>query len=179
VSAILKTDRLILREWRLDDLEAFAAMSADPNVMQFLTVDGKPDSRFGAWRALCGMVGHWQLRGFGLFAVVERSTGAFVGRIGPWMPEGWPDFEIGWTLCSEHWGRGYATEAVNACLAYAFNELGRPHISSFILPENVRSIRVAERVGERLEGNAILPHMPDRKVLQYGLSREDWERQSG
>jgi RimJ/RimL family protein N-acetyltransferase len=178
VSAILKTDRLILREWRLDDLEAFAAMSADPNVMQFLTVDGNPDSRFGAWRALCGMVGHWQLRGFGLFAVVERDTGAFVGRIGPWEPEGWPDFEIGWTLASAYWGRGYATEAVKECLRYAFTELNRPHVSSFIVPENVRSIQVAERVGERLEGEAFLPHMPARKVLQYGLTREEWRRSS-
>ena len=172
---MLETDRLILRRWTLGDFEDFAAMSADPRVMQFLAVDGRPDSRFGSWRSLCGMVGHWQLRGFGLFAVIERQTGTFVGRVGPWEPEGWPDFEIGWALRSEYWGRGYATEAVNRCIAHAFTDLNRSHLSSFILPENTRSIRVAERVGERFEGKVVLPHLPDRKVLQYGLSRNEWQ----
>ena len=176
MNAALETERLMLRQWRVDDFEAFAAMSADPRVMEFLAVDGKPDSRFGSWRALCGMVGHWHLRGFGLFAVIERATGTFLGRVGPWMPEGWPDFEIGWALRSECWGRGYATEAVKRCIEYSFTELNRSHISSFIAPENTRSIRVAERVGERLEGETRLPHIPDRKVLQYGLSRHDWQR---
>ena len=175
MDGVLETDRLILRRWTLGDFEDFAAMSADPRVMQFLAVDGRPDSRFGSWRSLCGMVGHWQLRGFGLFAVIERQTGTFVGRVGPWEPEGWPDFEIGWALRSEYWGRGYATEAVNRCVAHAFTDLNRSHLSSFILPENTHSIRVAERVGERFEGEVALPHLPDRKVLQYGLSRNEWQ----
>src|SRR6266566_5273509 len=176
MNTVLETERLILRPWTLDDFDGFAAMCADPQVMRFLAEDGKPLSRFSAWRAMAGIVGHWTLRGFGLFAVTERTTGALVGRIGPWDPEGWPDFEIGWMLRSEYWGRGYATEAVNRCIAHAFTDLGRSHLSSFILPENTRSIRVAERVGERLEGEVALPHLPDRKVIQYGLSRNEWER---
>jgi RimJ/RimL family protein N-acetyltransferase len=143
-------------------------------VTQFVTEDGKPLSRFAAWRAFAGIVGHWTLRGFGLFAVTERTSGAFVGRIGPWDPEGWPDFEIGWALRAECWGQGYATEAVKRCIEYAFTELDRTHLSSFIVPENTRSIRVAQRVGERFECETTLPHLPDRKVLQYGLSRHDW-----
>ena len=83
MNAVLETERLILRPWALEDFDDFAAMCADPRVMEFLAVDGRPDSRFGSWRSLCGMVGHWQLRGFGLFAVVERQTGTFVGRVGP------------------------------------------------------------------------------------------------
>ena len=114
--------------------------------------------------------------GYGMFAVVERATGSLVGRVGPWYPEGWPDFEIGWTLRSEYWGRGYATEAVNRCIAYAFTELDRTHLVSLIQPDNSRSIRLAQRVGERLEGRAVLPHMPDKPVLQYGLSRDEWKR---
>jgi RimJ/RimL family protein N-acetyltransferase len=173
---VLETERLILRPFTVDDFDAFAAMYADPHVAQFVTEDGKPLSRFGAWRAMAGIVGHWTLRGFGLFAVVERSSGTFVGRIGPWDPEGWPDFEVGWTLRSEYWGRGYATEAVKRCIDYSFTELDRSHISSFIAHENTRSIRVAERVSERLEGEVALPHLPDRKHLQYGISRQDWQR---
>jgi RimJ/RimL family protein N-acetyltransferase len=175
MNTILETERLILRPFAVGDFDAFAAMYADPRVAQFVTEDGKPLSRFAAWRAFAGIVGHWKLRGFGLFAVMERASGAFVGRIGPWEPEGWPDFEIGWALRPEYWGRGYATEAVKQCIDYAFTELDRDHISSFIAPENTRSIRVAERVGERLEGETRLPHMPDRNVLQYGIAREKRE----
>jgi RimJ/RimL family protein N-acetyltransferase len=175
----LETERLLLRQWTLDDFEDLAAMLADPKVMAFLAIDGKPESRFGAWRALCGLVGHWQLLGFGMFAVVERATGTFLGRVGPWHPEGWPDFEIGWVLRSQYWGRGYATEAVNRCISHAFTDLSRAHLSSFIMPDNTRSIRVAERVGERLEREVTLPHLPDRTVLQYGLSRDDWKRRNG
>ena len=80
--ATLHTERLTLRPWTLDDFEDFAAMSADPAVMQFLAIDGKPLSRFGAWQSFSGIVGHWTLRGYGLFAILERATGRFVGRAG-------------------------------------------------------------------------------------------------
>jgi RimJ/RimL family protein N-acetyltransferase len=173
---MLQTTRLTLRPWKIDDYEAFAAMSADPDVMRFLAVDGKPLSRFAAWQGLAASVGHWALRGYGMFAVFERQTGTFVGRVGPWFPEGWPEFEIGWTLRSEYWGRGYATEAAQACVDWAFTELGRDHLVSLILPDNVRSIRLAERLGEQLEGTVALPHLPERPVLQYGLTRDDWKR---
>jgi RimJ/RimL family protein N-acetyltransferase len=170
----LHTERLALREWRFEDFEDLAAMSADPEVMRFLSPDGRPLTRFATWQGLCALVGHWQLRGFGLFAVEERASGRLVGRIGPWQPEGWPDFEIGWTLRSEYWGRGYATEAVERCLAFAFNDLQRTHVASFIDPDNARSIRVAERVGETLEGRVALPHLPNKTILQYGLHRDAW-----
>jgi len=175
---VLETERLILRPWAPDDFEDFASMSADPEVMRYLAIDGKPLSRFAAWQSFTSQVGHWALRGFGMFVVVERSSGKFVGRVGPWQPEGWPDFEIGWTIRSEFWGKGYATEAATRCVAYAFTELHRPHLISLILPDNLRSIRVAERLGERLENNAVtLPHLPSEKtVLQYGLFREDWSQ---
>ena len=176
--AILHTERLLLRRWTADDFEGFAEMSGDPQVTRFLTPDGQPLSRFAAWQAFCAVAGHWDMRGYGLFAVFEQATGRFVGRAGPWHPEGWPDFEIGWTFRSEAWGRGYATEAARKCIEYAFTELNRRHLVSLIHPQNVRSIRVAERLGERLEGSVRLPHLHAVSVLQYGLSREEWQQSS-
>ena len=100
---------------------------------------------------------------------------AFVGQVGPWRPEGWPDLEVGWTLRSEFWGRGYATEAARAAVRYAFEELRAPRVISLITPANVRSIAVAERLGERLDGEISLPHLPpDRPVLQYAVERSEW-----
>ena len=80
----LETDRLILRPCILEDFEGYAVMAADPDVMRYLSVDGKPLSRFAAWQSFSGQVGHWSLRGFGMFTVIERASGDFVGRVGPW-----------------------------------------------------------------------------------------------
>ena len=175
----LETPRLVLREWCPEDFEPFAAMMADADVMAFLSLSGKPMSRFEAWQALSAIIGHWSLRGFGIFAAVERRSGDLVGRIGPWYPEGWPDFELGWTLRRQSWGQGYATEAARVCLEYAFTGLHRSSVISLIVPENTRSIRLAERLGERLERETTLPHLPpDRTILQYRLSKDDWQRSS-
>jgi len=172
---LIQTDRLILREWELSDFDAYAAMMADSAVMQFLSLTGTPMTRFAAWNSFAIFAGHWLLRGFGFFAVCERETGTFVGHVGPWRPEGWPDLEVGWTLRSEYWGRGYATEAARAAINYAFEELGCARVISLITPNNVRSIAVAQRLGERLDGEITLPHLPpDRKILQYSISKASW-----
>lgn len=164
----LETKRLVLRMLREEDLDGYAEMCADEEVMRYI---GKPMSRMEAWRSMAMMIGHWQLRGYGMWAVEERQSGAFIGRIGCWYPEGWPDFEIGWMLRRAYWGRGFATEAARAALNYAFSELQRPHVVSLIHPENMTSIRVAERLGERLEGRAQIFGI---EVLVYGIHREDW-----
>src|SRR5687767_1250386 len=88
----LETDRLILRMLRASDFDAYAEMHADPAVMRYIG-DGQPLARPMAWRSLATMIGHWSLRGYGLWAVEERSSGKLVGRIGFWNPEGWPGFE--------------------------------------------------------------------------------------
>jgi RimJ/RimL family protein N-acetyltransferase len=170
VTESLETERLILRKWNLSDFDSYARMTAEPEVMRFLS-PRRPLSRYEAWGSLASMVGHWQLRGFGMFAVVERASSQLIGRVGPWQPEGWPDFEIGWTLRSRFWGHGFATEAVKACIQYAFTTLDRAHLISIIDPENIRSIAVAERAGEQLEGNVTIPSMPGKQFLQYGLYR--------
>ncbi len=162
----LETERLILRRWREDDFEAYATLCADPQVMRYL--GGKTFDRTEAWRHLAMMIGHWQLRGYGLWAVEEKATGQFAGRIGFLNPEGWPGFELGWTLKREFWGKGYATEGARRALEYAFKELDKQHVISLIHPENLSSIRVAERLGEMLEGTATIMGID---VLVYGVDR--------
>ena len=162
----LETERLILRRWREDDFEAYASLCADPQVMRYL--GGKTFDRTEAWRHLAMMIGHWQLRGYGLWAVEEKATGQFAGRIGFLNPEGWPGFELGWTLKREFWGKGYATEGARRALEYAFKELDKQHVISLIHPENLSSIRVAERLGEMLEGTATIMGID---VLVYGVDR--------
>lgn len=146
----LETERLLLRALSPDDFDAYAAMYADPKVMRYLE-DGHPLDRAAAWRSLAVHLGHWQLRGYGQWALVERATGQFIGRAGLWQPEGWPGLEVGWVLASPQWGRGFATEAARAAVDHAFGALGVERVISLIDPDNAPSIRVAERVGEQYE----------------------------
>ena len=162
----LETERLVMRMWRASDFDEYAELCADPEVMRFL--GGKVFDRTEAWRQMASMIGHWYLRGYGIWAVEEKESGRLAGRIGCINPEGWPGFEVGWTLRREFWGKGYATEAARRALEYGFHELDRPHIISLIHPENRASIRVAERLGETLEGNA---RVFDTDVLVYGIDR--------
>ena len=166
----LETDRLRLRMFRQDDLEAYAAISADVEVMRYLG-DGKALSRADAWRQMAMILGHWSLRGYGLWAVEERATGALVGRIGFFEPEGWPGFELGWMLGRASWGKGYAIEGARRALAHAFTEMGRDHLISLIRPTNHASIRVAEKLGKTLEGRTDLF---GHDVLVYGIARTAW-----
>lgn len=140
------TDRLILRGFEASDIDAYAALMADPTVTRYLG-DGRPLGRREAWRQLALVIGHWTLRGFGLWAVEERATGALVGRVGCYEPDGWPACEVGYLLSRVVWGRGYATEAARAALRYAHEVIARDRVVSLIQPENTASIRVAERLG--------------------------------
>jgi RimJ/RimL family protein N-acetyltransferase len=118
----LETARLILREWQEGDFDAYARLCVDPEVMRSL--GGTTLSVLEAWRHMAYLVGHWALRGFGHWAVEEKATGQFVGRLGFQEPQGWPGFEVGWTLAKDRWGRGYATEGATTALEYAFSTLG-------------------------------------------------------
>ncbi len=169
----LHTARLTLRHPRGEDLDAYAELYADPEAARFITRERHPLSREEAWRLLALVVGHWQLRGYGLWTAVERETGRVVGRIGFFEPEGWPGFELGWALLPSFRGRGYAIEGTRAALAHAFGPMGRDHVVSIIDPDNQRSIRLAERLGERLEGTT---QVRGDDVLLYGITREAWAR---
>jgi RimJ/RimL family protein N-acetyltransferase len=166
----LQTERLTLRLLHASDFDAYAEMCADPEVMRYIG-DGQPLARPLAWRNLAMMVGHWSLRGYGLWAAEERSSGALVGRIGFWNPEGWPGFELGWMLRRSFWARGYATEGARMALQFAFTQLRQPHVISLIHPDNAASIRVAQRLGERLLGPTEVMGKP---ALVYRISRGEW-----
>jgi RimJ/RimL family protein N-acetyltransferase len=156
--------------FREDDLDAYAAICSDAEVMRHLG-DGKPLTRPEAWRQMAMILGHWQLRGYGLFALEEKATRTLVGRAGIFEPEGWPGFEVGWMLRRSSWGRGYATEAARRVIRHAFTEMDRDHLISLIRPANGPSIRVAERLGERLEGRT---ELFGHEALVYGLDRAAW-----
>src|SRR6476660_8889036 len=122
-------------------------MCADLDVVRHLG-DGRPLTRAATWRTMALFAGHWDLRGYGQWALVEKTTARMIGRAGLWNPEGWPGLEVGWLLARDRWGHGFATEAARVALDYAFDVVGADHVISVIAPANVRSIRVAERIGE-------------------------------
>lgn len=161
---VIETQRLRLRELREDDAEAYVRMCADPEVMRY--VSGDPLSADDAWRQLAMLVGHWTLRGFGMWAV-ETREGEFVGRVGLHFPLGWPEREIGWALARPCWGHGYAFEAAAAARDHAFRGLGWQRLVSYIHPENARSIRLAERLGGRRAGETDLR---GHRVLVFAYS---------
>jgi RimJ/RimL family protein N-acetyltransferase len=165
---VLETERLRLRPFREADLDGYAEVCADPEVMRYL--GGRAFSRSESWRQIAYLIGHWHLRGFGMWALEEKDTGTFLGRVGFNDPEGWPSFEIGWSLGRRFWGRGYATEAARAALHYGFTAMDRDHVISIIHPDNRSSIRVAERLGETLEGTTRIP-IVEGELLVYGIRR--------
>lgn len=171
----LETERLLLRPFRSSDLDDYAAMRADPEVLRYLAGGGmEPWDRGRSSRHLAFMIGHWQVWGSGTWAVEQKGTGAFLGMVGFSEPEGWPGFELAWALARRYWGHGYATEAAREALAYAFNTLERKCVISLIHPENQASIRVAERIGEKILDR--INHL-GREMLRYGIDRETCLRQ--
>jgi RimJ/RimL family protein N-acetyltransferase len=167
-----ETERLRLRSLRQSDYEDYAAMKADPEVLRYLVGSGGvPWDRGRSWRHMAFLVGHWHLVGAGMWAIEHKETGSFLGIVGFGAPEGWPGFELAWTLARRWWGHGYATEGAREALAYAFNDLKRDRVISMIDPENRASIRVAERIGERLLSRSSLL---GREMLCYGLDRETY-----
>jgi RimJ/RimL family protein N-acetyltransferase len=146
----LTTERLLLRQWRDSDLDAYAELLADAEVMRFLG-DGCTAARNDAWRHMAMYAGAWSLRGFGHWAVELRETGEFIGRLGPWFPEGWPDLEIGWVIAPRHQGRGYATEGAREALRVAHEHLGARRVISLIRPGNEPSAAVARKLGGTLD----------------------------
>jgi RimJ/RimL family protein N-acetyltransferase len=149
---VLETERLVMRGWRDEDLDAYSEVIGHPDVYTVLgrTEDPSPAD---VWREMAFLAGHWVLKGFGHWVLEERETGRIVGRAGLFHPPNWPALEVGWTVGREHWGKGYAPEAGRAACQWAHDVLGADHVVSLILPSNTRSIRVAEKLGETVEGS--------------------------
>jgi RimJ/RimL family protein N-acetyltransferase len=141
------------------------AMDADPEVMRWL---GGPVGREESWKRAAQHAGHWLLRGYGNWVVERREDGRFLGRVGLYRPEGWPGLELGWKLARHAWGQGYATEAARAAMAWTWGELGAPRLISMVHPDNAPSLRVAERLGMRQQGELVLKNQP---ALVLGIER--------
>jgi RimJ/RimL family protein N-acetyltransferase len=172
----IETERLILRPVAAEDFEPMAAMHADERVMQFL---GGVQPRSVAWRSFLGMAGAWTLQGFGMFSVMGRDTGAWLGRVGPLYPEGWPGTEVGWALIRSAWGKGYAVEAATAAMDFAVETLGWTDVIHCIADENSASQRVAQRLGSSLLGVTRLPSPTDEDIGMWGQSAAQWRARRG
>lgn len=144
----IETERLRMVAFADRHFEAYASMLADPSSTRFVG-DGEPLDRMNAWRSMAMLLGHWALRGYGMWAVELKETGEFVGRVGLHRPEGWPDLELGWMLMPARRGHGYATEAARVALDYAWKTLNAQRMVSLIRIENTASERVARRLGGR------------------------------
>lgn len=143
---VVETARLALRAFRLSDLDAYAAMCADEEVMRHIGSGGAV-GRDVAWRQMALFLGSWSLVGHGMWAIERRADGALIGRTGFLDPEGWPGCELGWLLARDAWGQGYALEATQAARAFGRRELGLGELISLIRPDNQRSIALAVRLG--------------------------------
>jgi RimJ/RimL family protein N-acetyltransferase len=173
----LETERLILREWRSEDFEPLASFLADADVMRYL--GGRTLARGDAWRNLARTIGHWHLRGFGVWAVERKSDRAFIGRVGLINPEGWPGLEVGWTLGKPYWGNGYATEAAIASMNYGFLTQPVRRLISVIDPDNAASQAVARRIGEtRGERREIAVDGETFAADIWSIGRDDWKKRT-
>ncbi len=145
---VIRTERLRLTAFDDRHFEAYASMLADPDSTRFVG-DGEPLDRMNAWRSMAMLLGHWALRGYGMWAVELAETGEFIGRVGLHRPEGWPDLELGWMLMANRRGHGYATESARAARDFAFESVGAERLVSLIRSNNRAAERVARRLGGR------------------------------
>lgn len=158
----LQTERLVLRQPNGGDADAIMAYY---NTERSQYTGGNL-GRFNAWKQTAAMLGHWDIAGYGLWAVTARGNDDILGLVGPFYPEGWPETEIGWVVFEGSEGKGYAFEAAKAALADARSRLGWRDIVHYIAPENARSIKLAERLGAVRDPDAATPK-PDDPCLVY------------
>lgn len=168
----LETERLVLREWRESDVPTVQDITTDEVASRYI---GGTNPPWQAFRTICTFIGHWQLRGFGFFAVEEKASKECVGWCGCWRPDGWPENEIGYSFRRSSWGRGYATEAAKASLEFAYKSLSWKTAISCIDAENEGSRGVAKRLGATLEDQDvevnffradIWRHLPPKEFLE-------------
>jgi len=158
----LTTARLVLRPFRLADFESYAAMCANPEVMRY--IDDVQD-RESAFRSFCASLGHWEVRGYGPWALEESATGSVIGRAGLFHWERFPSIEVGYLLEPSAWGKGYATEAAERSIRFAREVVRARGVVSLIQPDNTASIRVVEKLGAKLEREIVDRKL--RRVLIY------------
>ncbi len=168
----IETPRLLLRPPRMEDFDAWASFLEDEVATRYI---GGKQVRATAWRTFMGMCGCWHMTGIAMFSVIEKSTGSWVGRLGPWHPEGWPEPEVGWGIAREHWGKGYASEGAAAAMDYAFDVLGWQKVIHCIDENNLASQGVARKLGSYYLRRVTMPFpFEDTLVDAWGQTREEW-----
>lgn len=178
----LETARLIMRPPQQSDFDALAAMAQEEETMRFI---GGMAPRDAAWRSLSNLAGSWALLGYGMFSVIEKESGRWIGRLGPWRPGGetggWPGPEVGWGLIAAAQGKGYAYEGSAAALDWVFDTLDWDRVIHCIDKRNAPSIKLAMRLGSKLqrEDVALPPPFESHKVDLYGQSRAEWRARRG
>ena len=150
----LETPRLALLPPDASHLHAWNAIYSDPEVMRHV---GEPHDARKSWDMLARSIGHWYLRGFGVWSVQVKETGAIVGRAGLMYPEGNPALEIGWVFAREAWGKGYASEVARAALDHAFEVIKAPRVIARVHPANAGSVAVAKKLGMTVDDAASTP----------------------
>lgn len=168
----IDTPRLLLRPPRLEDLDPWSEMMLDEPAARFI---GGVMPRSVCWRQLMTLIGAWHAHGFAMFSVIEKASNRWIGRVGPWQPEGWPGTEIGWAISRDCWGRGYAGESAAAAADWAFETLGWSRMIHSIAPANVASQRVAQKLGSTHLGAGKLPAPYEGDAVEiWGQTREEW-----
>lgn len=163
----LVSERLRLRGWLPSDVDAVRRIFGDPVTMRYIG-DGSPMPPDRAWHALSFLLGHWAMRGYGQWAVTERSTGDLLGRVGLYHPEGWPGVDLGWLIDRSRWGEGLATEAAQLAAQWVWDSLDIDRLIHPIRPENLASLRVAEKLGASFDERITLD---GGEVDVYALDR--------
>jgi RimJ/RimL family protein N-acetyltransferase len=168
----LETERLVLRLPRLEDFDGYAELVGDEEAARYI---GGQMPRAAAWRKFLQMPGAWAMQGFGMFSIVRKDSGAWLGQLGPWRPEGWPGNEVGWAFLRSAWGKGYATEAAVAAMDYAVDVLGWDDVIHCVDPANRPSQALAQRLGSRNRGPGKLPApYEDAPIEVWGQTRTEW-----
>jgi len=155
-----------------DDAEPFVEIHQDPEVIarRQVTLTSPPGGIEVGARNVDRMLRHWDRRGYGQWAVVEKATARVIGCVGYLQPDDWPGVDLGWIMRRSRWGNGFATEAAGAALEWAWSSSPLDHIMSLIDHDNAASIRVATKIGEQFEGEGVSPFSGER-VLIYGIRR--------
>ena len=172
----IETERLLLRVPQAGEFERYAEMLAHPSSVHI----GGPLLRHEAWRRFLQMPGAWVLQGYAMFAVIEKSSGRWIGQAGPWQPDGWPGTEVGYAFHHDARGHGYATEACVAAMDFAFDSLGWSEVIHSIAPANTASQAVAQRLGASNRGPGRLPAPLDAYPIEiWGQTRDEWRARRG
>jgi RimJ/RimL family protein N-acetyltransferase len=168
----LETPRLLLRAPERSDFDRWAELMANEESARYI---GGTQARSMVWRSLAAMLGSWHLTGVSMFSVIEKTSGLWMGRIGPWQPVDWPGTEVGWSVHPDAQGKGIAHEASVACMNYAVDVLGWTEIIHTIEPGNVRSKQLAKRLGSDYlrEGKLPAPYQ-NVQVEVWGQSADAW-----